>query len=96
MEKKVTTADLERLESATATALAMLAGLLSEAVGNLPTAYHFAGALKGLEVAKSDPLVRRLLTPAYRLVLNKAQRVAPTDSQLLDLRATEFGSQPSH
>lgn len=85
--RPVTTDDLEALERATTQALAIVIGLLAEAVGSQKLTYHFAGALQAAAQAQPNGQRDRLLEDAYRLVVLKAQRAAPDDPVIQELHA---------
>lgn len=86
-----TRAELESLEQATVEGFAILAGLLAEATGAVPTALHLAAALEGAAQRHVPPRQNRLLRDAYRLVLIKAHNQNPNDPVIQNLYASEAG-----
>lgn len=95
-KKTVTTADLEALERSTTQALAIVTGLLAEAVGSQKLAYHFGAALNAVEQAQPNAQRDRLLDEAFRLVLLKAVRAAPEDPVLQELQARMLAKKTRH
>lgn len=95
-ESRVTKADLEKFEQATAEAFALVVGLLGEAAGSQKLAYHMGASMHAAETQKPNPIRDRLLDPAFRMLLLKAMRADPDDPVLQDLQTTYQARRTKH
>lgn len=94
--KSATQEDLRKLEASIADALAIMMGVLAEAVGTGKTAYQIGSALQAFHQRRPDPLRDQLLKDAYRLVLIKARNHHPDDPEIQALYTSELGEQKKH
>lgn len=96
MTKSISQADAIQLERGIAQSLAIVVGLLAEAVGSQKLAYHFGAALSAAEQQQPNAVRDRLLDDAFRLVLLKAMRAAPEDPVLRDLQTSLNARRTKH
>lgn len=94
--RAVTTTDLAAFEQSTADALAIVLGLLAEAVGSQKLAYHFGASLEAAEKHRPDATRDRLLERAFGMVLVKAMHQAPDDPMLKNLAASVNARKSRH
>lgn len=96
MTTEMSSAEARQLERSIAEAMTILVGLLAEAAGAQPLAYHMGAALHAAEQRQPNAVRDRLLDEAFRLVLLKAMRAAPDDPVLKDLHASVNARTPKH